>query len=101
MLDEKLISALKIGGGGTLPPYHLFEYNRNCLSKAFGNLSFDIVQFGKRLWLPEFLSEENVRKSTSWALKVERGIFLLLKFMIEKLGWLPAARAIVVARKKS
>jgi 2-polyprenyl-3-methyl-5-hydroxy-6-metoxy-1,4-benzoquinol methylase len=92
-LDTKLLQALKLSDQGPhLPPYHLYEYSLDTLSRMCQKIGLKVIDHRSSLLVPEFLEGEHV----SLLDRIAHLGFRLLRFLVRRLN-LPAGHVMVLA----
>ncbi len=92
-LDVKLLQALKLSREGPqLPPYHLYEFSLDSLSRMCTKAGLTVIDHRNSLLVPEFLDEPDKR----WPDRVARMGFSTLRFLVRKLN-APAGHVMVFA----
>jgi len=92
-LDTRLLQALKLSDEGPqLPPYHLYEYSLDTLSRLCSKSGLKVIDHRTSLLVPEFLEGKDVKILD----KAAHLGFRVLRFMVLGLN-IPAGHVMVMA----
>jgi len=95
-LDVRLLQALKLSREGEpLPPYHLYEYSLDTLSRMLQKSGFRTIDHRTSLLVPEFLGDEEAGVMD----RLTHFGFRALRFFVKSFN-LPAGHVMVLAVKR-